>query len=142
MIKKCLICGKEFITYPSKIKFGRGKYCSKECCLFITNGILEKNGIKTRFQKGGKTWNRKEFIFSQAREDGRKYKLLYKPEHPASTKRGYVREHRLIMEKFLKRYLRKNEIVHHKDGNTLNNNINNLELMSAKEHNSIKEKCL
>ena len=29
--KNCLVCGEEFITYPSEIKLGRGKYCSKKC---------------------------------------------------------------------------------------------------------------
>lgn len=27
----CKYCGKEFMTYPSRIKIGGGKYCSKEC---------------------------------------------------------------------------------------------------------------
>ena len=31
MINKCFSCQKEFITYPSKIKLGRGKYCSIIC---------------------------------------------------------------------------------------------------------------
>lgn len=31
MIKNCLICNKEFITYPNKIKRGYGKYCSNNC---------------------------------------------------------------------------------------------------------------
>lgn len=31
MIIHCLICKKEIITYPSRIKRGRGKYCSPEC---------------------------------------------------------------------------------------------------------------
>lgn len=43
-------------------------------------------------------------------------------------------EHRYIMEKYLGRKLNRNEVVHHKDGNKLNNDINNLELMSLSEH--------
>jgi hypothetical protein len=32
MIKKdCLICGKVILEYPSRVKDGRGKYCSKVC---------------------------------------------------------------------------------------------------------------
>lgn len=32
MIKvKCVICGKEFKTYPYNLKIGKGKYCSLEC---------------------------------------------------------------------------------------------------------------
>jgi len=66
--------------------------------------------------------------------NGKRYKLIYKPEHPFATRKGYVREHRLIMEEHIGRYLTKNEVVHHKDGDTLNNNINNLELLSGSEH--------
>jgi hypothetical protein len=28
---KCLVCGKAFHTYPSKIKMGKAKYCSRAC---------------------------------------------------------------------------------------------------------------
>lgn len=60
--------------------------------------------------------------------------LVYKPEHPFATKKGYVYEHRLIMEKHIGRYLRKNELVHHKDNDRSNNNIENLEIMSWPQH--------
>jgi len=58
------------------------------------------------------------------------------PEHPHAigSKKLYVAEHRLAMEKTLGRYLTKNEVVHHRDENTLNNSLDNLQLMEAKEH--------
>lgn len=31
MKKQCLVCGKEFTTYPCYKKLGRGKYCSQKC---------------------------------------------------------------------------------------------------------------
>jgi len=65
-----------------------------------------------------------------------KYRYIYKPEHPFAigTKKLYVAEHRLLMEEKIGRYLTDKEIVHHKDEDTLNNNIDNLELMTAVEH--------
>lgn len=56
------------------------------------------------------------------------------PEHPAATPGGYVYEHRLVMEKYLGRYLEPWEHVHHIDGNRSNNDLSNLQLMSNFEH--------
>lgn len=56
------------------------------------------------------------------------YKLILSKDHPFKTNRGYVREHRLIMEKYLGRHLTKKEVIHHIDGNKNNNNISNLML--------------
>ena len=46
----------------------------------------------------------------------------------------YVYEHRLLMEKKIGRLLRPGEIIHHKDGDRLNNNIENLELVDRLTH--------
>src|SRR3972149_3658853 len=45
-----------------------------------------------------------------------------------------VYEHRDLMEKKLGRKLQSNEVVHHKDGNRLNNAIDNLVMMTKAEH--------
>lgn len=56
------------------------------------------------------------------------------PEHPFATKNGYVLYHRIIVENHLKRILNANEVVHHLDGNKKHNDIDNLQVMSIKEH--------
>jgi len=42
---------------------------------------------------------------------------------------------RYLMEHKLERKLVENEVVHHKDGNMLNDNIDNLEVMTKQDHN-------
>jgi len=65
-----------------------------------------------------------------------KYYYIYSPEHPNAigTKKLYIAEHRLVMENHIGRFLTKNEVVHHKDENTLNNSIENLQIMTPSEH--------
>lgn len=61
----------------------------------------------------------------------RGYVLIYSPDHPNAVKR-YVREHRLVMEKKLGRYLKKNEIVHHMNHIKDDNRPKNLMLLDSK----------
>lgn len=45
-----------------------------------------------------------------------------------------INEHRYVMEQIIGRKLTSNEIVHHIDGNKLNNNPDNLQLLTRKQH--------
>ena len=90
--------------------------------------VCKKHNIKTqrtgpRSGKGHPGWGDGTYLCKG-------YRYVYSPNHPNKTKQGYVAEHRLVMEKSLGRYLRKKEVVHHIDGNPLNNNIKNLVLFS------------
>jgi uncharacterized protein (DUF1330 family) len=71
-------------------------------------------GEKNQFWHGGRTL-----------EKGRYY-LVKVPNHPHKNSHGYVREHRLVVEKHLGRYLKPKEVVDHINGNTLDNRIENL----------------
>ena len=61
------------------------------------------------------------------------YMAIYRGLQPGRSGR-YALEHRLIMERMLKRLLSQNEVVHHKDGNKQNNKIENLQVMTPYEH--------
>jgi hypothetical protein len=74
---------------------------------------------RNHFWKGGRT------------VDSYGYVLVKTPEHPNKDHRGYVREHRLVMEQQLGRYLEPSEVVDHRDGNTSNNDPANLRLFAS-----------
>lgn len=62
------------------------------------------------------------------------YIKVFRPEHPNAHKKGYVMEHRLVMEGVIGRYLQKNEEVHHKNGIKDDNRPENLEMVLYNSH--------
>ncbi len=114
--KNCLTCKKEFHPFYSAIGENKGLFCSRKCSKL---GKYNPNWI------GGKI------------KSDTGYVLLYKPNHPNKMTNNKVKEHRLVMEKYLGRTLEKYEIVHHRNGNKSDNRIINLELMTKSEHSRI-----
>lgn len=140
----CYQCQKAFETIPSDMKDGRGKYCSLICSRnrpkvnrpkpFINSGQFKigntpwikgkslGKGNKHNRWKSGRTFHPQGYVF------------IYQPDHPFALSGKYIAEHRFIMERCIGRYLRTNEVVHHINGITNDNRIENLELMDASEH--------
>ena len=58
------------------------------------------------------------------------YVLSYAPTHPHATKAGRVREHRLVAEQMIGRYLTPEEVVDHIDGDRSNNDPSNLRVFA------------
>ena len=65
------------------------------------------------------------------------YIHIYKPEHPRASKQGYIPEQVLIVEENIGRYLKDSEVVHHINLVKDDNRIENLQLMTTKEHGRI-----
>jgi hypothetical protein len=132
---KCSICGKEFhkvksIYKKDMKKCNAGKFCSFKCYTksHEIRNSKGKKGILAHGWKGGRIYERG-------------YKMILVDDHPNAVLKGgglkYVREHRIVMEKHIGRLLTKDEVVHHKNGNTLDNRIENLELMTNSQHCSM-----
>lgn len=108
---KCNNCSKEWWEGVSQ----KPLFCNKLC--YIEN---QKNRTKEKSNRwvGGRV---KQFgYWCIQQEDG-----------------GYKREHRLVMEKYLGRHLKKGEDIHHINGNRLDNGIENLLLVTSSEHHKI-----
>ena len=71
----------------------------------------------------------------KTRQDG--YIALYYPSHPRSNKEGYIMEHIYVMEQYIGRPLKSDEVVHHINHKRDDNRINNLQVMTFKEHCSL-----
>lgn len=65
------------------------------------------------------------------------YVRIYFPDHPKSDKRGWILEHILIMECNIGRWLKDNEVVHHKNKIRSDNRIENLQLLTRVEHSRL-----
>ena len=107
----CKACSKQFERYPYAIN---KKFCSKKCYWsYMKGNTLGKN---CQNWKGGVS----KIDHGYIRE--------YAPNHPFQYGM-YVRQHRLVMEKHLGRYLKPEEVVHHINGIKSDNRIENLLLL-------------
>lgn len=71
--------------------------------------------------------------------DNKGYVYIFAPDHPRARSNGgkYIQEHRLVMEKHLKRRLKDNELVHHINGVKSDNKVKNLRLVTRHNHPTI-----
>lgn len=114
----CIVCGKPrwmTVTHFNKNQSMRCHHC----------GALGSGGEKHSNWKGGR------IVL-----DGYVSVWLSKdsPFYPMADKKGYVREHRLVMAQTLGRCLQPFEFPHHKNGIRSDNRPENLELTMAGAH--------
>lgn len=145
--KTCPVCGKEFSCYPKQA----AKFCSVKCrgeskrvpndtreCISCGKKFEVRHCSPKRYCSIG-CIQRGNFAEKAAHWNGgirthKGYILRYTPEHPYGIKMGntkYVKEHRLVMEKHIGRYLKKHEVVHHINGKKTDNRIENLRLFKC-----------
>jgi molecular chaperone GrpE (heat shock protein) len=94
-----------------------------------------KEGWKTRFPNGRFGDDAGHWKGGRVKAGGgRGYMTIHRPDHPHATKKGYVMEHRLVMEEKLGRILKPKEIVHHINGDSFDNRPENLEVQDRSTH--------
>jgi HNH endonuclease len=70
------------------------------------------------------------------------YVFVFAPDHANADKRGYVREHALVMSEALGRPIAADEVVHHINGIRHDNRLSNLQVMKRSAHHSHHQKGL
>jgi hypothetical protein len=148
-IRKCTKTIHNFMCDTCKNKFARDKgtiladrlnkevkhFC-ENCIDYSVVGSLGHDSIRENLEKK----------IGDKRIDSYGYVQVYvgPPSSQKTISSGYyggsIREHTMVMEKHLNRSLVKGEVVHHIDGDKANNDLNNLQVMTVKEHNNCHAK--
>lgn len=143
----CPMCGKEFWAEYSQLRRFKEICFSKECSIKLRSKNMsgENNHQYGLKGKNNSSWKSDEMITNLG------YKQIRVLSHPFRNKKGYVFEHRLIAERYLlneynsieidgKKYLKPEFEVHHIDEDKLNNNPNNLLVLTKSEHITLHNK--
>jgi len=146
-MRKCQLCKlnleKKYNERP--ITFKKRQFCGNDCYHLFqkehpNSGTfkLGNPAPKTAFKKNQSAWNKgisnywcignKNVNWRGGKCKSRGYILIFNANHPYSNSKGYIPEHRFLVEQILGRYLTKSEKVHHLNGIKSDNRIENLYL--------------
>lgn len=140
MVIECKICHKQFKGRKEN------KYCSRKCFNISHSIYMKENNVAKSLEARLKISLAKKGANNAMWENGRiktdgGYILIHSPEYPCRRNKGYVLEHRLVMEKHIGRYLFPHEVVHHINGIKTDNRIENLALCATpQEHHNFHKK--
>jgi len=102
---------------------------AKSLELYKTPEIEFINRSKARQGPRGSNWK------GGRKKTSKGYVMVIDRRHPRSkNNRGYIFEHIVVMEKYIGRYLKNDEVVHHINGVKDDNRIKNLQLTTHGEH--------
>ncbi len=118
----CNTCGKQRWVKLLSDGTPKSKRCAT-CTLLANHSVLR--GCQSHLWKGGRTVVARGYIWVHLTPES--------PFYPMVKKDGYVCEHRLVMAKSLNRCLPPKEVVHHINGDTGDNRIENLKLFQREQ---------
>lgn len=141
-IVTCPVCGKQFHVKPRDLRKAKHEPCCSRACLGIYRSRIYQGENNPNYGNRG---SRNPIWKSDRKISNYGYAMVRVPDHPFCDCDGFVREHRLVAEQYLltpettvwvdgKPYLSPDYIVHHKDHNRLNNDPDNLEVMTLADH--------
>uniref|UniRef100_A0A6M3K672 Putative homing endonuclease n=1 Tax=viral metagenome TaxID=1070528 RepID=A0A6M3K672_9ZZZZ len=111
----------------------KGKHCSPRT--EFKKGTISYSKLHPEIMPRGK--NHPQWKGGRYKDKTWGYIFVHKPNHPFADKRGYIREHRLIIEKQIGRYLHRWEVAHHINSIRNDNRPENLKVMSKSEHSHL-----
>jgi len=124
-------CGNLKLMMGNDLRSGAVKSCGCYRNTVVADRNRKRSGINSDNWKGGKS-----------KRNG--YWYIYSPDHPNKNAcgKGYVKRCRLVMEKYLNRFLDAKEEIHHINGKKDDDRVENLEILSKVTHKSIHSKEL
>ena len=144
---RCSHCNKIIYRYYCRLKQFKKHFCNVKCKnkhdSICYKGEKNPHYGKHHSLRSKKIISKASLGINNGRWRGGKkrtslgYILILRPAHPNANIDGRVYEHRLVMEKKLKRYLMATEVVHHENGITSDNRIKNLKLFKNKTEHTL-----
>lgn len=153
----CEVCGKPVYRNKSQTSKGLGRFCSQACHnLAQTAPPVVKvcaldgceNELRLKPSQAARLYCSKEheglarikrpldrtYNGRPAKKDDAGYVMLWEPDHPNKSQKGWQYEHRLVVEGLIGRYLTSEEHVDHINQVKDDNSPLNLQVLSVSDH--------